>query len=79
MASIHFQTTFNLSLQYNAIQSRAPEILGDFYTDSSIYQINADEKTLTFTSERLIPDLLSATARVQITFPSLHDQPVFPC
>ena len=79
MSLIHFKSTYHLSHQYNTIQSRASDILGNYYSDTSIYHFNDQEKTLTFTSERLIPGLLPPTARVQITFPSLHNQPVFPC
>ena len=61
MSSIHFQTTYPLSHQYHAIKSRAPEILGDFLADTSVYHFNDQEQTLTFTSERLIPTVTSGT------------------
>ncbi len=72
MSTIHFQTTYRLSHQYNAIKSRAPEILGDYYTDTSIYRFNDDEKTLTFTSERLIPAVASDRKRVLLLFSNPH-------
>jgi len=50
---IHFQTTYPLSHQYDPIKARAPEILGNFFKDPTIYRFNDKEKTLIFTSERL--------------------------
>jgi hypothetical protein len=72
MSSIHFQTTYPLSQQYDAIKSRAPDILGDFYTDTSIYRFNNQDKTLTFTSERLIPEVCSGRQRVLLLFSNPH-------
>jgi len=70
MSSIHFQTTYQLSQQYDSIKSRAPEILG--ITDSSFYSFNDQAKTLTFTSERLIPEVRSGRQRVLLLFSNPH-------
>ena len=72
MSQIHFQATYPLSPRYNTIQSRAPEILGDYYADTSIYCFNDEEKTLTFTSERLIPSVASGRQRVLLLFSNPH-------
>lgn len=72
MSNINFQTTYHLSQQYDSIKSRAPEILGDFYADTSIYSFNDDEKTLTFTSERLVPSITSDRKRVLLLFSNPH-------
>ena len=72
MFPVHFKTTFPLSCQYDPIQTRASEILGDFYPDSSIYCFNDDEKTLSFTSERLIPSVSSDRKRVLLLFSNPH-------
>jgi len=72
MSSIHFQSAYQLSNQYNVIKSRAPEILGDFLSDPYIYQFNDDDKTLTFTSERLIPKKQSGRKRVLLLFSNPH-------
>ena len=72
MSAIHFQTTYDISRQYDFIKSRALEILGDFYTDSSIYFFNDEKKTLTFTSERLIPPVASDRMRILLLFSNPH-------
>ncbi|MDO9087332.1 MAG: hypothetical protein Q7U53_14080 [Anaerolineaceae bacterium] len=72
MSPIHFQTTYSLSHQYDAIKSRAPKILGKFIADTKIYNFNDQEKTLTFTSERLIPEVRSARQRVLLLFSNPH-------
>lgn len=72
MSSIHFQTTYLLSHQYDVIKSRAPKILGDFLSDSNIYQFTDQDKTLTFTSERLIPEKRSGRQRVLLLFSNPH-------
>jgi hypothetical protein len=72
MSAIHFQTTFNLSLQYNPIKTRVLDILGDYSADNSIYHFNDEEKTLTFTSERLIPPVASDRKRILLLFSNPH-------
>ena len=72
MSAIHFQTTYDISRQYDFIKSRALEILGDFYSDSSICSFNDEKKTLTFTSERLIPPVASERMRVLLLFSNPH-------
>ena len=72
MSSIHFQSTYPLSQQYDAIKYRAPKILGKFLADPSIYHFNNQEKTLTFTSERLIPEVRSDRQRVLLLFSNPH-------
>jgi hypothetical protein len=72
MSSIHFQSTYPLSQQYDAIKYRAPKILGKFLADPSIYHFNNQEKTLTFTSERLIPEVRSGRQRVLLLFSNPH-------
>jgi hypothetical protein len=67
MSTIHFQATDHLSQQYDAIKSRAPEILGDFYAATSIYHFNDNEKKLTITSERLIPVVDSENKQVLLS------------
>jgi hypothetical protein len=72
MSSIHFQTTYLLTHQYDAIKSRTPKILGKFLADISVYHFNDQEKTLTFTSERLIPEVRSSRRRVLLLFSNPH-------
>ncbi len=72
MSLIHFQSTYHLLHQYDSIKSRAPEILGDFYADTAIYHFNDNEKTLTFTSERLIPSVSSNRKRMLLLFSNPH-------
>lgn len=72
MFPIHFKSTYQLSHLYDAIKFRATEILGKFGSDPDIYQFNDDEKTLTFTSERLIPEKWSGRKRVLLLFSNPH-------
>ena len=72
MSSIHFQSTYQLSNQYDDIKFRAPNILGNFLVDSNIYQFNDNDKTLTFRSERLIPEKGSGRQRVLLLFSNPH-------
>ena len=72
MSSIHFQTTYPLSHQYDAIKSRAPKILGKFLADAAVYRFIDQDKTLTFTSERLIPEKGSGKQRVLLLFSNPH-------
>jgi hypothetical protein len=72
MSSIHFQTTYSLSHQYHAIKSRAPAILGDFLADTTVYHFNDLDRTLTFTSERLIPEVASGRQRILLLFSNPH-------
>jgi hypothetical protein len=72
MSSVHFQTTYPLSHEYHAIKLRAPEILGDFLADSSVYHFNDQDRTLTFTSERLIRKDASDRQRILLLFSNPH-------
>lgn len=72
MSSFHFKTSYPLSHQFEAIKSRASKILGKFFADTSIYTFNDQEKTLTFTSERLIPEVRSGRQRVLLLFSNPH-------
>lgn len=72
MTPINFQTTYPLSYQFDAIQSRTSKILGKFLADTSIYTFNDQERTLTFTSERLIPEVRSGRQRVLLLFSNLQ-------
>jgi len=72
MSPIHFQATYHLSDQYDSIKSRAHEFLCAFYSDDSIYHFNDEKKTLTFTSERLIPAVTCGRKRVLLLFSNPH-------
>ena len=72
MSSIHFQTTYPLSHQYDTIKSRALKILGNFLADEVIYHFNDQDKKLTFTSERLIPEKGNGRQRVLLLFSNPH-------
>jgi hypothetical protein len=72
MSSIHFQSTYQLSNLYDAIKFRASEILGDFLSDSYIYQFNDSDKSLTFTSEQLIPEKRYGRKRILLLFSNPH-------
>lgn len=72
MSLIHFQSTYHLLHQYDSIKSRASEILGKFFADTSIYHFNDQDRTLTFTSERLIPEVTSGRKRVLLLFSNPH-------
>ncbi len=72
LSPIHFQTTYPLSHQYDAIKSRVSEILGRFLADSSIYNFNDHDKSLTFTSERLILEKGSGRQRILLLFSNPH-------
>lgn len=72
MSSIHFQSTYQLSNQYDDIKFRAPNILGNFLVDSNTYQFNDNDKTLTFRSERLMPEKGSGRQRVLLLFSNPH-------
>ena len=76
MSTIHFQTTYHLSHHHDMIKTRAPEILGDFYADTSIYHFNDDEKTLTFASERLIPSVASGRKRALLLCSNPHPRSI---
>lgn len=72
MSLVHFQSTYALSHQYDAIKSRAPEILGKFLVDNSVYDFKDQEKTLTYTSERLIRKIPSGRQRILLLFSNPH-------
>ena len=72
MIPIHFQSTYQLSHHYDDIKFRAPNILGNFLVDSNIYQFNNQDKTLTFTSERLIHEKRSGRQRILLLFSNPH-------
>ena len=72
MSSINFKRTYSLKSDYANIKDRAFQILGDYLEMPGIFAFNDLGQTITFTSERLIPIIITNRPRVMLLFSNPH-------
>jgi hypothetical protein len=76
MSYVIFQRTYRLGEKYEAIKKCASEILGDYLENSCLFEFNDLERTVTFSSERLVPGFTSGRPRVMLLFSNPHPHSV---
>lgn len=75
MSSINFPRTYPLNQEHEKIKDRAAQILGIYSKDPRLISFNDHEKSVTFTSERLIPSTRNRP-RVMLLFSNPHPHSV---
>ena len=72
MSDINFQRTYLLFEAYESIKQRANQILGKYSEYPDLITFNDKERSVTFSSERLIPLASTNRARVMLLFSNPH-------
>jgi hypothetical protein len=75
MSSINFQRTYPLNEGYKDIKELATQILSRYFNDPRLISFNDQNKSVTFTSERLIP-ITKNRPRVMLLFSNPHPHSV---
>ena len=75
MSSINFPRTYQLNQEHENIKDRAAQILGRYFKDPLLISFNETVKSVTFTSERLLP-ITKNRARVMLLFSNPHPHSV---
>ena len=77
MSSINFQRTFLLSEAYESIKERAFHMLEKYWEYPNLINFNDLERSVTFTTERLIPAASMKRPRVMLLFSNPHPHSVY--
>ena len=77
LSSINFQRTYLLSEAYESIEARAIQVLGKYLECPGLITFNKSEKSVTFSSERLIPPTSTKRPRVMLLFSNPHPHSVY--
>ena len=72
MSSINFQKTYLLGEAYENIKEHANEVLDKYLEDPDLIKFNDVDKSVTFTTERLIPAASTNRPRVMLLFSNPH-------
>ena len=72
MSPVHFQQTYLLNDTYPVIRQRAGRVLGGYLDDPALFAFDDLKRSLTFTSERLIPTAYTGRPRVMLLFSNPH-------
>jgi hypothetical protein len=72
MSSINFLRSYTLNEKHETIKDRAVHIIGNYLKDPGLITFNDQGKTITFTSERLIPTTTKNRPRVMLLFSNPH-------
>ena len=76
MSSINFQRTYLLSEAYESIKERAFHMLEKYWEYPNLINFNDLERSVTFTTERLIPAASMNRPRVMLLFSNPHPHSV---
>jgi hypothetical protein len=76
MSYINFKRTYPLNEEHEKIKERAALILGSYFNDPRLISFNDLAKTVTFTSERLIPTTTKDRPRIMLLFSNPHPHSV---
>ena len=76
MSGINFQRTYRLGAEYESIKGRAAQILKKFWGYPDLYAFNDLDRSVTFSTERLIPIASSNRPRVMLLFSNPHPHSV---
>jgi len=77
MPGVNFQRTYELGDLYKKSKERAIQILGQFLKFSNLITFNDIDRSVTFTTERLIPDISTKRPRVMLLFSNPHPYSVY--
>jgi hypothetical protein len=72
MSDITFQRTYPLDEGYEAIKKNASEYLGDYLAFPNLIEFNDFERSVTFSTEKLIPATSTNRPRVMLLFSNPH-------
>lgn len=76
MPAINFQRTYQLGADFERIKERAIQLLGKYLLYPGLITFKDLEKSVTFTSEKLIPATSSNRPRVMLLFSNPHPHSV---
>jgi hypothetical protein len=72
LSNINFQRTYLLNEAYESIKARAKHVLEKYWEYPNLLMFNDAERSVTFTSERLIPTTSTNRPRVMLLFSNPH-------
>ena len=72
MSSINFQRTYPVGDAYESVRERAILFLGKYLEFADLIKFNDSERSVTFSSERLIPSASTSRPRVMLLFSNPH-------
>ena len=76
MSSINFQKTYLLNEEYENIKERAIKVMDKYLGYPDLIKFNDIDRSVTFTTERLIPTTLTNRPRVMLLFSNPHPHSV---
>jgi hypothetical protein len=76
MMGINFQRTYPLNETYESIKERANQFLSGYLRDPSLITFNDLERSVTFSTERLIPAISTNKPRIMLLFSNPHPNSV---
>ena len=76
MPSINFQRAYLLSEEYESIKERANQILDKYLGYPDLIKFNDSDRSVTFSTERLIPTASTNRPRVMLLFSNPHPHSV---
>lgn len=76
MSGIIFQRTYEFETAYEGIKQRAAEYLGKWMEAPDLYRFADARRSITFSSERLIPAYSGNRPRVMLLFSNPHPQSI---
>ena len=76
MSGINFQRTYLLGKAYEVIKERANQVLGGYPGYPDLITFNDPDRTVTFSTERLIPAFSTKRPRVMLLFSNPHPHSV---
>jgi len=77
MDGVIFQRTYPLGDDYDGIKHRAAEYLGKWLGYPNLYRFDDTNRSITFSSERLIPPHSTNSPRVMLLFSNPHPHSVY--
>jgi hypothetical protein len=76
LANINFERTYPLSKAYESIKERSNHVLGKYWKYPNLITFNDTERSVTFTTEKLIPIPSTNKLRVMLLFSNPHPHSV---
>jgi hypothetical protein len=76
MSNINFQRTYQLGEAYESIRERAKHVLGKYWEYPNLITFNDAERSVTFSTEKLIPSPSTDRLRVMLLFSNPHPHSV---
>ena len=77
MSKIIFQRTYQLSEEYDSIKKRAIQTLVKYLEYPGLITFNDSDRTVTFSTERIIPAVSTNRPRIMLLFSNPHQHSVF--